>query len=73
MLKKTEKFLLQIFATKEDIAYFRSRLSKLGDVFVNDAFGVAQRWHRFVGQNQNYSSFANSIESNNSNFLVFMI
>eukprot|EP00274_Cyanoptyche_gloeocystis_P004544 CAMPEP_0196653050 /NCGR_PEP_ID=MMETSP1086-20130531/2613_1 /TAXON_ID=77921 /ORGANISM="Cyanoptyche gloeocystis , Strain SAG4.97" /LENGTH=412 /DNA_ID=CAMNT_0041984017 /DNA_START=89 /DNA_END=1327 /DNA_ORIENTATION=- len=32
-------------ATKEEIAAFRGSLSKLGDVYVNDAFGTAHRAH----------------------------
>lgn len=32
-------------ATEEQIALFRSKLSKLGDILVNDAFGCAHRAH----------------------------
>lgn len=32
-------------ATKEEVAAFRRTLSKLGDVYVNDAFGTAHRKH----------------------------
>ncbi len=35
-------------ATPEEIAAFRASLSKLGDVFVNDAFGTAHRAHSSV-------------------------
>src|SRR5690606_17991799 len=35
-------------ATEEDVAAFRASLSKLGDVFVNDAFGTAHRAHSSV-------------------------
>ena len=35
-------------ASKEQIAVFRKSLSKLGDVYVNDAFGTAHRAHRSV-------------------------
>jgi phosphoglycerate kinase len=34
-------------ASDVDFAAFRSSLSKLGDVFVNDAFGTAHRGHRY--------------------------
>ena len=35
-------------ATDEEVAAFRASLSKLGDVFVNDAFGTAHRAHSSV-------------------------
>jgi len=35
-------------ATEEEVAAFRASLSKLGDVFVNDAFGTAHRAHSSV-------------------------
>eukprot|EP00871_Galdieria_phlegrea_P001525 jgi/Galph1/2373/GphlegSOOS_G1049.1 len=35
----------KVKATPEQVAKFRSSLSKLGDVFVNDAFGTAHRAH----------------------------
>jgi len=35
----------KVKATAEEIAAFRGSLSKLGDVFVNDAFGTAHRAH----------------------------
>lgn len=35
--------------TAEAVAAFRASLSKLGDVYVNDAFGTAHRGHRCVG------------------------
>uniref|UniRef100_A0A915JPA9 Phosphoglycerate kinase n=1 Tax=Romanomermis culicivorax TaxID=13658 RepID=A0A915JPA9_ROMCU len=42
----------KIKAGKEDIEKFRSSLTKLGDVFVNDAFGTAHRAHSsMVGVN----------------------
>lgn len=42
----------KIKSTKEDIAKFRESLSKLGDIYVNDAFGTAHRPHSsMVGVN----------------------
>lgn len=42
----------KVKASKEDVAAFRTSLSKLGDVFVNDAFGTAHRAHSsMVGVN----------------------
>lgn len=39
-------------ATKEQVAAFRQSLSKLGDIYVNDAFGTAHRAHSsMVGVN----------------------
>jgi phosphoglycerate kinase len=35
-------------ATEEEVSAFRASLSKLGDVFVNDAFGTAHRAHSSV-------------------------
>jgi phosphoglycerate kinase len=35
-------------ATEEEVAAFRASLTKLGDVFVNDAFGTAHRAHSSV-------------------------
>jgi phosphoglycerate kinase len=35
-------------ATEEEVAAFRGSLSKLGDVFINDAFGTAHRAHSSV-------------------------
>ncbi|TPX37028.1 phosphoglycerate kinase [Synchytrium microbalum] len=35
----------KIKASKEDIAAFRASLTKLGDIYVNDAFGTAHRAH----------------------------
>ncbi|KAL7752321.1 phosphoglycerate kinase [Sorochytrium milnesiophthora] len=42
----------KIKASKEDVDKFRASLSKLGDVYVNDAFGTAHRAHSsMVGVN----------------------
>ena len=37
---------LQVKATEEEVAAFRASLTKLGDVYINDAFGTAHRAHR---------------------------
>ena len=40
-------FSLQVKAEPAKIETFRASLSKLGDVYVNDAFGTAHRAHRY--------------------------
>jgi phosphoglycerate kinase len=35
-------------ASTEDIAKFRDSLSKLGEIYINDAFGTAHRAHSSV-------------------------
>ncbi|KAJ1354043.1 hypothetical protein KIN20_010846 [Parelaphostrongylus tenuis] len=35
-------------ASPEAIEKFRASLTKLGDIYVNDAFGTAYRAHRFI-------------------------
>jgi len=42
---KKRKELKGFKATEEEIAAFRASLAKLGDVYVNDAFGTAHRGH----------------------------
>jgi len=42
----------KIKASKEDTVKFRQSLTKLGDIYVNDAFGTAHRAHSsMVGVN----------------------
>lgn len=42
----------KIKASEENVAAFRSSLTKLGDVYINDAFGTAHRAHSsMVGVN----------------------
>eukprot|EP00928_Gymnodinium_smaydae_P029264 TRINITY_DN2208_c0_g1_i2.p1 TRINITY_DN2208_c0_g1~~TRINITY_DN2208_c0_g1_i2.p1 ORF type:complete len:448 (-),score=139.40 TRINITY_DN2208_c0_g1_i2:159-1448(-) len=43
--KKCGEACKPITATQEDVAAFRASLTKLGDVYVNDAFGTAHRAH----------------------------
>lgn len=38
----------KVKAEKENVEAFRASLSKLGDLYVNDAFGTAHRPHRLV-------------------------
>ena len=37
----------KVKAAKEDVEKFQASLTKLGDVYVNDAFGTAHRAHRY--------------------------
>ena len=36
----------QAKASKEEVTAFRASLTKLGDIYINDAFGTAHRAHR---------------------------
>ncbi len=38
-----ERVLVQVSATPEQVDVFRESLTRLGDVYVNDAFGSAQK------------------------------
>lgn len=38
--------MMQVKAEKQQIEDFQASLSKLGDVYINDAFGTAHRAHR---------------------------
>lgn len=38
--------LFQVKVSEEAVKVFRSSLAKLGDVYINDAFGTAHRAHR---------------------------
>ncbi|KAJ3270248.1 phosphoglycerate kinase [Terramyces sp. JEL0728] len=71
-------------ASKEDVDKFRASLSKLGDIYVNDAFGTAHRAHSsMVGVNlpikaagflmkKELDFFAKALESPESPFLAIL-
>jgi len=71
-------------AKPEDVTRFRDSLSRLGDVFVNDAFGTAHRAHSsMVGINlpikaagflmkKEIQSFGKALENPEKPFIVFM-
>ncbi|VDM62942.1 unnamed protein product [Angiostrongylus costaricensis] len=42
----------KIKASPESIEKFRASLTKLGDIYVNDAFGTAHRAHRFISSSK---------------------
>lgn len=74
----------KIKASKEDIDKFRNSLSKLGDIYVNDAFGTAHRAHSsMVGINlpikaagflmkKELDYFAKALESPDAPFLAIL-
>lgn len=45
---------VQVTCSKEAIEQFRVSLTKLGDIYVNDAFGAAHRAHRFTASHDLY-------------------
>jgi phosphoglycerate kinase len=74
----------KVKAKDEDVAKFREDLTKLGDIFINDAFGTAHRPHSsMVGinlsvrasgllMNKEISYFAKALETPQTPFLVIM-
>ena len=48
-------------ASAQEVDVFRASLSKLGDVYINDAFGTAHRAHRWVGWRERVNEQAHCV------------
>lgn len=59
-------FPIQIKADKAAVEKFRASLTKLGDVYINDAFGTAHRAHRSEGETWKKMDVDNYLKSKKS-------